>query len=196
MQKTPPHTTQYPPTIIIISGAPATGKSTLAEYLADQLRLPLLMRDGIKDTLFATLGWSDRAWSQKLGGASWDLLFYLMEMQLKAQASFVAENCFQPRHHQSRFDAWQEVYPFEMVQIVCKADLNVCYDRFHARAISGERHPGHVDQLTGRDEFVAAHLARDYAPLASDGTVIEVDTTDFERVDYAAILAQIKLKRE
>lgn len=180
------------PQIIIISGAPATGKTTLARHAADHLGLPLLHRDGLKDTLFQTLGWSDRAWSQKLGGASWDLLFYLMEVQLKARCSFIVESNFEPRLHLSRFDAWRETYPFEAVQIVCKADPNVCYDRFHARATSGERHPGHVDQLAGRDEFVATQLARDYTPLTIGGTVIEVDTTDFEKVEYAEILAQIK----
>lgn len=115
-----------------------------------------------------------------------------MEVQLKAQASFVAENCFQPRHHQSRFDAWQEVYPFEVVQIVCKADLNICYDRFLARATSGERHPGHVDQLAERDEFIAEHLARDYSPFEIGGTLIEVDTTDFETVNYGDILQRLR----
>ena len=45
--------------LIIINGAPCTGKTTLGRKLAKQLRLPFLSKDGIKEVLFDTLGWED-----------------------------------------------------------------------------------------------------------------------------------------
>ena len=36
------------PTLIIVTGAPATGKSTLAERLSDEFDLPLFTKDGFK----------------------------------------------------------------------------------------------------------------------------------------------------
>ena len=57
----------------IVTGPPGAGKSTLAEYLARELCLPLISKDGIKEILFDTLGWHDREWSKKLGHASFEL---------------------------------------------------------------------------------------------------------------------------
>jgi predicted kinase len=64
-----------PTTLIVVSGLPASGKTTLAHLLAAELRLPLVGRDDIKERLFESLGWSDREWSKRLGIASWDLLY-------------------------------------------------------------------------------------------------------------------------
>ena len=44
------------PLIVLVNGPPGAGKSTLALRLADELMLPLLMRDQIKEVLFDTLG--------------------------------------------------------------------------------------------------------------------------------------------
>jgi len=64
-----------PPVALIITGAPASGKSTLGRQLAAALSLPYLSKDLFKETLFDSLGWQDRAWSQRLGGTSMALLF-------------------------------------------------------------------------------------------------------------------------
>ncbi len=61
--------------LVIINGAPGAGKTTLGRRLAKDLELPFLSKDDIKECLFGALGWSDRAWSMKLGRASVELLF-------------------------------------------------------------------------------------------------------------------------
>lgn len=47
-------------TLILVSGPPASGKSYLARLFAERLTLPLYSRDAIKETLFDTLGWSEK----------------------------------------------------------------------------------------------------------------------------------------
>jgi 2-phosphoglycerate kinase len=48
------------PALILVSGAPATGKTTIAKSLSTQLRIPVIGKDAIKESLFETIGHSDR----------------------------------------------------------------------------------------------------------------------------------------
>lgn len=64
--------------VVVVSGAPAAGKSTLAGPLALTLGFPLLSKDVIKEALFDHLGHVDddeRTSSRKLGAASMELLW-------------------------------------------------------------------------------------------------------------------------
>ena len=82
------------PLVILVSGPPCVGKTTLATRLASQLGMPLLSKDSIKETMFDTLGWSDREWSKKLGVASITLFYQWIDSQLVAGQSIVAESSF------------------------------------------------------------------------------------------------------
>ncbi len=54
------------PTLVLVTGAPGSGKTTLAMPLARHLGLPLITKDTIKEALFDTLGTGDHTWSQRL----------------------------------------------------------------------------------------------------------------------------------
>ena len=67
-------------TLVLVSGPPGSGKSTLAPPLAAHLRLPLVSKDVIKESLFDTLGLVDDdplASSRRLGAAAMILLWRL-----------------------------------------------------------------------------------------------------------------------
>jgi predicted kinase len=174
-----------------VTGLPGTGKTTLARRIAADLRLPLIYKDGVKEILFDSLGWSDREWSRRLGLASYDLLFHFVAAQLAAGASLVVESNFSSIHDTPRFLALKERYGFEPIQILCYADGEVVLERFRSRASSPDRHPGHVEGAN-MAEFAPRLLRGRAASLAIAGTLMEVDTTDFARVDYAALLAAIR----
>src|SRR4051794_3017127 len=66
--------------LVIVSGPPGAGKSTLAGPLAAELALPLLAKDVIKESLFDALGHVEDdplASSRRLGGAAMELLWRL-----------------------------------------------------------------------------------------------------------------------
>ena len=54
----------------MVSGPPASGKSTLAPTLAGELRLPLVAKDTIKDALMSVLPVPDVDASRQLGRAA------------------------------------------------------------------------------------------------------------------------------
>ena len=176
---------------VIVSGPPCTGKTTLGRRLAEDLRLPFLSKDLIKEKLFDTLGWSDREWSRKLGIASIEVLYLLTEMELEAGRSFIVESNFRAEHATARFLDLKRRYDFEAVQVQCRTEPSVLIERYRSREESGKRHPGHVGPLT-YDELEADLLQGLYKPLDIGGMILDVDTTDFSRVNYVALLAAIR----
>jgi nucleoside-triphosphatase THEP1 len=52
------------PLLLVVTGRPATGNTTLVHKLATDLRLPLIHKDGLNEPLFDVLGAPDRAASR------------------------------------------------------------------------------------------------------------------------------------
>ena len=181
------------PVLIIISGAPASGKTTLGRRLAGDLRLPFIGKDDIKERLFDSLGWKDREWSRQMGLATYPLLYYFVETELRAGRPLIVESNFRPEYDTAKFLKLQQQYGFEPVQVFCHASDQILLERVRWRALSGERHPGHVDHIL-YEEMQGAPVQPDYAPLPIEGALITVDTTDFARVDYGAILQEIRAR--
>lgn len=152
--------------------------------------IPFVSKDDIKELMFDGLGWKDREWSKKLGLVSYDLLYYFAEALLRANRSFMIESNFKPEFDNPKFVALKEKYDFNVFQILCKADGDVLFERFKKRSESGQRHAGHVD-TANYDEFKNTLLSGRCEPLAIRGRIIEIDTTDFNKVDVDALFQQV-----
>jgi predicted kinase len=176
--------------LVIVTGAPAAGKTTVGRRIAEAFRLPFIHKDGIKEILFDSLGWKDREWSKKLSATSMELLFYLVEVQLRAGRPSVVESNFHPEHATPRFLALEQNYHFRALQVVCTANAEALVRRYGERVSSGVRHPGHVDEvLLDELDFTAQH-GRFHA-LAIGGPVVQVDTSDFDAIDYQGLFQSI-----
>lgn len=171
------------PLLIVISGLPCTGKTTLGRKIAKELLLPFVSRDDIKESLFDSLGWKDREWSKKLGAASYKLLYYFVESQVCTGNSLIVESNFIAKFDTRKFIEFKNNYELEIIQIRCEAETQVLFQRFKARSESGERYPGHVDYLK-YEEFKTTLNEGGYDILDIGGKVFEIDTTDFEKIDY------------
>lgn len=174
---------------IIISGPPGTGKTSLGKLIARELALPFFYKDQIKESLFDTLGWSDAAWSKKLGTASMEILYRLLEAQLESNASFVFEANFKPETDKPILQRLTSRYGTNFIELFCYAEPAVIVQRFNSRILHKRRHPGH-HSIPMEKEALEAYLHQ-YTPLHI-GNLIELNTTDFSQINTSSLISEIK----
>lgn len=180
------------PVLIIITGLPGTGKTTLGERLAQQYQLPFISKDALKNRMFDALGWSDKTWSLKVSAASHRIMDDFITQELGSQHSLIIESNFKVEIDSERFRKFQTQYACSIVQILCWAEGKVVFERFMARNGTAARHEGHVEAIAPeeiRAEFVAAN-GKD-TPLDIDVTTIELDTTNLSKIDYTRVYTAI-----
>ncbi len=153
------------PLLVVVTGPPGAGKSMLARALADELALPLVAKDDLKEALFDTLGARDVAESRRLGGAAWNLLFRVAAEILQAGGSLVVEGNF------SDPGGFARLPPAEVVQLHLDAPAALLLERYRSR----ERHPGH--QTDAYEPEIRARIeAGEWGPLELPGRLIRIVT--------------------
>lgn len=177
--------------LIIVTGRPAAGKSTLATWLGEQLSIPVLSKDEIKEVLFEQLGWRDREWSRTLGRASVELMYLHAQTQLEANKSVILDNAFHPDLASTKLQNLLNQSTADAIQIICDSKNDVLFERFRQRAESGVRHEGHID-VQSLDEFGQNLKQERSLILEIDGEVIQLDTTDIAALNYEPVLEQVK----
>ena len=175
--------------LIVISGLSCSGKSALAERISAELKLPYFSKDMFNELMFDKIGCSDRQWSQKLGRAAYDILYLIAEKLLAAGQSLILESNFKPEYDKPRFEKIIDKFPIKVVEVLCFAEGRILFERFKERALSGKRHPGHVDHLCLEEQEKI--LAKGRAEPLGLGEVIEVETSDWQKVDNEEVLSRI-----
>ena len=164
--------------VVLVSGAPGSGKTSLAAPLAAELGFALLGKDRIKETLHDALGVPepDLAWSRRLGGAATELLW-----ALAADApAVVLEANFRPHsaYERGRIAA---LCP-RPVEVNCACPPELAARRYAERAATC--HPVHV--VTS----LPPELLAEYDRPVGVGDLITADTAG--PVDVAAVAARVR----
>lgn len=182
---------QQKPLIVTISGLPATGKTSIGNQLSREFDLPFISKDGVKELLFDSLGYSDREWSRKLGKATYPIMYYFAEAELKAKRSFILESNFNPMFETETFKMFKEKYSCDILVVNCITNGEVLYKRFIERAKKGERHPGHGDHLY-YEEFKDLLLSGKSETFEIGSKIIEVETTNLDQIDLSEVRRYLK----
>jgi predicted kinase len=162
--------------LVYVSGAPGSGKTSLAVPLAAELGYALLSKDRIKATLHDALGAPvpDRAWSRRLGGAAMELLW-----ALAADApAVVIEANFRPYSEYERTKL--SGLATRPVEVHCACPPELAVKRYNTRIT----HPVHV--LTTLQLEALAEFDR---PVGI-GALVTVDTT--VTVDVNAVASAVR----
>ncbi len=160
---------------------PSSGKTTVAETLARELRLPLIAKDEIKECLYEGLGTGDVSWSGRMGAAAYALIFSLARRMLSSGVSVIVEANFF-RDQEPEFASLPE---HRLVQLHCEAPLAILLERYANRS----RHAGHHDAEKIK-ELPARFESGAHSPLRLAGELTQLDTT--QPVDLDAVAEQIR----
>jgi predicted kinase len=133
--------------LFLVTGLPATGKTTLARALACELAAPLLAKDSIKEPLLEIFGATDPAASRRLSDASFAALFALADAQLAAVGTVVLEGNFRAGEHEPVLRALLGRHAVTCTQVLCRVPEPLRQARLKARAADPTRHPGHQDAV-------------------------------------------------
>lgn len=167
------------PLLVVVTGPPAAGKTTIATALAAEIGLPLIAKDPLKETLHDSLGGEGREWSRQLGVATFELVFHVLDELLRNRCSVVTEGNF------GRAEPFRALPPARILQLHVSARREIIRERFTTRPA---RHAVHYDAETVNELTDETHAGQ-WTPLALEGELIEIDTTTFP--DVAELTARL-----
>lgn len=152
---------------MLVSGAPGTGKSTVAMKLGRALGFPLLSKDLIKESLWDALEppSGDLEWSRRVGGAAMEMLWTLAAHSPQV----VLEANFRPHSEYEREKL--KSLSGRLVEVYCWCPPEVATQRYETRAATPAHHPAHVTP-----KLDPKYLEEFDQPMGL-GPLIRVDTT-------------------
>ncbi|MDB5046731.1 MAG: hypothetical protein JWQ08_2781 [Deinococcus sp.] len=171
------------PTLLVVSGLPASGKTQLGTRLAAQLRWPNVTKDDYKQLLHDGLPNLTNAQS---GPLSFRLMYHVAGITLAAGINTVLETHFYRGLGEKNIQAVAEAHGAQLLQIFCHAPIDELARRHAARVASGLR--PHIDHASLDHYNVPDYWC--HTPLDLAAPLLRVDTT--QTVDVGEVVAWVR----
>ncbi len=192
--------------LILLAGYPGTGKSYLANMLIEHFpELQILSPDDVKEEYWDRYGFRNLDEKEKLIKLSWQEYYRRMEDAFTEHKSLISDYPFSHKQ-KGQLESISAKYHYKVVTIRLVGDIGVLYERQRRRDLDNSRHLGHIvccyqkgmpiahedaDNLLTYEEFYRRCTERGYGEFAL-GETIELDVTDFSKVDYEAVFQRIE----
>jgi predicted kinase len=169
------------PTLIVVSGPPRTGTTTLAHALAPAIPCPALCRDEIKEGMVHAYDGEFRPGAgDALTEPAFTVFFDTLRLLLSGGVTVVAESAWQDRLWRRGLEPIADLARLRIVQ--CHVDAAVGRER--RRTAAGTAHARLIgDEL---EDWQRAYASFERVSIAAPS--IDVDTTDGYAPDVAAIV--------
>ena len=159
------------PLFVVVSGLPASGKSTVAAGLAEALGLALFDKDDYLEALFGDSAVGNPQQRERLSRRADAIL----EESAQRNVGGVLSSWW--KHPKSKADSgtpvsWLTSLPGVLVEVHCVCPPEVATSRFLART----RHPGHCDERHSEATLVSAFVEQATLGPLGVGALVEVDS--------------------
>ncbi len=179
---------------ILLSGLPASGKSTVAKHLSEMFGFPILSKDRLNEILFDNIGFDCYESKRKLDRAGTYTIYYIPDNYFEKNSGKEIEDLL-------------EKYGYSVVTVMLKGDTDTFIERFNRRNQSSERHRGHAVSTRfpeGNVKEKTAVATRESFRVYEErgmgsfciGKNISDDTTDLESIDCTKLFTDINILPE
>ena len=192
--------------LVLLAGYPATGKSFLCNKILEKYpEFQIVSQDTMKEELFDEYGLNNLEENVKLEQISWQKYYETIDCKMGKSEMIISDYPFSDKQ-KGTLDELSKKYDYRVLTIRLIGDIQTLYQRSTQRDNDASRHLGHMvscyhkgDVLEDRtkcDCFVTFEIFKarcenkgyDKFQL---GALIEIDVTDYSKIDYDQILSDI-----
>lgn len=179
------------PLLVVITGKPASGKTTLAHLLSQEIKCPLVSRDELKEGYVNTLNTPHNELDESTAWHIYNTFFEIIHLLISKGISIIVEAAFQNKLWQPKL--LELLNKADIKVIICKTTPDIAKDRFRNRLLNyPEREKFHGDDALSLLNKAGGLLTDAYEVLNINAPTLEVDTTDNYQPDIKEISSFIR----
>ena len=171
------------PLLIVVTGRPASGKTSLAHLLATEIKYPLISRDELKEGYVNTMRLTHHQLNEEANSDIYKTFFEVINLLISKRISIVIEAAFQHQLWAPQLSNF--LNKAEIRIIICKIPLEMAKERFYKRILEQPERKKYHDDTT---IDLTVLLTEDYEMINMPLPTLEVDTTDKYNPDLKRIV--------
>ena len=165
------------PYLLVVTGRPGSGKTTFAKALSDEIFMPVISRDQIKEGYVHTFGKKHAELGDDTNKRVTDIFFDTLRYLTANKISVIAEAAFQHSIWSSMLEPFMEMTRIYL--LICRVDGMTALDRFIKRGLENSlREYFHGDIGVGLARKGIEPKANPYEEPRLDAPTFIVDTSE------------------